>query len=75
MARPPILSFDRGTLLLHPPPPGKAWIDYATWDDRVERFRLSYARAQELAPLVKKLLSERGEIVVDARTNTLIVID
>jgi superfamily II DNA or RNA helicase len=39
MARPPTLSFDRGTLLLHPPP-GKAWIDYATWDDRVERFRL-----------------------------------
>jgi superfamily II DNA or RNA helicase len=40
MARPPTLSFDRGTLLLHPPPPGKAWFDYATWDDRVERFRL-----------------------------------
>jgi superfamily II DNA or RNA helicase len=40
MARPPTLWFDRGTLLLHPPPPGKAWIDYATWDDRVERFRL-----------------------------------
>src|ERR671931_410258 len=40
MARPPTLSFDRGTLLLHPPPPGKAWLDYATWDARVERFRL-----------------------------------
>src|SRR5919109_2824297 len=40
MARPPTLSFDRGTLLLHPPPPGKAWLDYAIWDDRVERFRL-----------------------------------
>ena len=40
MARPPTLSFDRGTLLLHPPPPGKAWIDYATWGDRVEPFRL-----------------------------------
>jgi superfamily II DNA or RNA helicase len=40
MPRPPILSFDHGTLLLHPPPPGKAWIDYVTWDDRVERFRL-----------------------------------
>lgn len=40
MARQPTLSFDRGTLLLHPPPPGKAWIDYATWDDRVERFRI-----------------------------------
>jgi superfamily II DNA or RNA helicase len=40
MPRPPTLSFDRGTLLLHPPPPGRAWIAYATWDDRVERFRL-----------------------------------
>src|SRR5919109_3558813 len=40
MARPPMLSFDRGTLLLHPPPPGKAWIEFATWDDRVERFRI-----------------------------------
>jgi superfamily II DNA or RNA helicase len=40
LARPPTLSFDRGTLLLHLPPPGKGWIDYATWDDRVERFRL-----------------------------------
>src|ERR671924_94322 len=40
MARPPMLSFDRDTLLLHPPPPGKAWIEFATWDDRVERFRI-----------------------------------
>ncbi|NCJ08641.1 DEAD/DEAH box helicase family protein [Synechococcales cyanobacterium C] len=40
MARQPILSFDRGTLILHPPPPGKDWIDFATWDDRVERFRV-----------------------------------
>ncbi|MGH8071627.1 MAG: DEAD/DEAH box helicase family protein [Candidatus Entotheonellia bacterium] len=40
MARPPTLSFDRGTLLLHPPPPGRTWIEYATWDDRVERFRV-----------------------------------
>jgi superfamily II DNA or RNA helicase len=40
MARLPTLSFDRGTLLLHPPPPGKVWIDSATWDDRVERVRL-----------------------------------
>jgi hypothetical protein len=34
MARPPTLSFERGTLLLHPPPPGKTWIDSVTWDDR-----------------------------------------
>ena len=40
MARLPSLKFHRGTLLLHPPPRGKAWIDYATWDDRVEKFRI-----------------------------------
>ncbi|MEE8305034.1 MAG: DEAD/DEAH box helicase family protein [Candidatus Tectomicrobia bacterium] len=40
MPRTSILTFDRGTLILHPPPPGKAWIDHATWDDRVERFRI-----------------------------------
>ncbi|MEC4852344.1 MAG: hypothetical protein SAJ12_15270, partial [Jaaginema sp. PMC 1079.18] len=32
MPRPPILTFDRGTLLIHPPPRGKALIDFATWD-------------------------------------------
>ncbi len=40
MPRTPTLSFDRGTLVLHPPPKGKAWIDYATWDDRIEKFRI-----------------------------------
>ncbi len=40
MVRLPTLSFDRGTLILHPPPPGKDWLDFATWDDRVERFRI-----------------------------------
>jgi type II secretory pathway component HofQ len=42
---------------------------------RTMRYRLSYARAQELAPLLKKFLSPRGEVVFDARTNTLIVTD
>lgn len=37
--RTPTLTYDRGTLLLHPPPKGKAWIDFFTWDDRVEKFR------------------------------------
>ena len=37
--------------------------------------RLSYARAQELAPIVKRFLSPRGEVVYDTRTNTLIIID
>lgn len=39
------------------------------------RQRLSYARAAELAPLLRKFLSPRGSVVVDQRTNTLIVID
>jgi type IV pilus assembly protein PilQ len=38
-------------------------------------YRLSYARAEEMAPLIKKFLSPRGEVVFDARTNTLIVTD
>jgi type II secretory pathway component HofQ len=37
--------------------------------------RLSYARAQEIAPLLKKLLREGSDVVMDARTNTLIIID
>jgi type IV pilus assembly protein PilQ len=41
----------------------------------VTRYRLSYAKAQELAPIIKKFLSSRGEVIVDARTNTLIVTD
>lgn len=40
MARIPTLSFDRGTLILHPPPRGKSWVEFATWDDRVEKFRI-----------------------------------
>jgi superfamily II DNA or RNA helicase len=63
MARPPTLSFDRGTLLLHPPPPGKAWIDYATWDDRVERFRLP---ALHYRRLVEALQAEGTRLVDQA---------
>ncbi|MDJ0844585.1 DEAD/DEAH box helicase [Crocosphaera sp.] len=40
MARPSQLKYDRGTLILHPPPRGKAWMDMATWDDRIEKFRV-----------------------------------
>src|SRR5438093_3127416 len=40
---------------------------------RTTRYRLSYAKATELAPLIKKFLSPRGEVVVDPRTNTLII--
>jgi superfamily II DNA or RNA helicase len=64
MARPPTLSFDRGTLLLHPPPPGKAWIDYATWDDRVERFRLP---ALHYRRLIEALRAEGTRLVDQAQ--------
>jgi type II secretory pathway component HofQ len=36
---------------------------------------LSYARAEELAPLLKKLLGPRGDVVFDRRTNTLLIMD
>jgi type IV pilus assembly protein PilQ len=41
----------------------------------VTRYRLSYARAQDLAPLLKQYLSPRGDAIYDARTNTLIIVD
>lgn len=39
------------------------------------RLRLSYARAAQMAPLLKKHLSPTGEVAFDERTNTLIIID
>lgn len=48
MARTPTLTYDRGTLILHPPPRGKAWMDYAEWDDRVERFRIPAIHYREV---------------------------
>jgi type IV pilus assembly protein PilQ len=42
---------------------------------REVRLRLSYARASAMAPLVRKVLSPRGEVTFDERTNTLIIID
>ncbi|MGD1902566.1 MAG: DEAD/DEAH box helicase [Geitlerinemataceae cyanobacterium] len=52
MPRTSTLSFDRGTLILHPPPRGKAWMDFATWDDRIEKFRI---RAIDYRPLIEAL--------------------
>lgn len=40
MPRQATLSFDRGTLILHPPPKGKVWVEFVTWDDRIEKFRM-----------------------------------
>jgi superfamily II DNA or RNA helicase len=56
MPRTPTLSFDRGTLILHPPPRGKAWIDVATWDDRIEKFRIP---AIEYRRLITSLNTEQ----------------
>jgi type IV pilus assembly protein PilQ len=45
-------------------------------DLRVRTFALSYAKAQELQPLLtRSALSQRGQIQVDPRTNTLIITD
>lgn len=42
---------------------------------RTRLYRLSYAKAAELAPLIRKFLSPRGDVIFDARTNTLIITD
>jgi type II secretory pathway component HofQ len=36
---------------------------------------LSYARAEAIAPLLKRLLAPRGSVTYDSRTNTLMVVD
>jgi type IV pilus assembly protein PilQ len=42
----------------------------------VQNFRLSYSKAKELEPTIKKVaLSPRGQIITDDRTNTMIVTD
>ncbi|MBV9386641.1 MAG: DEAD/DEAH box helicase family protein, partial [Chroococcidiopsidaceae cyanobacterium CP_BM_ER_R8_30] len=64
MARIPTLSFDRGTLILHPPPKGKAWVEYATWDERVEKFRLP---AWSYRPLMEALQAEGTTLVDEAK--------
>lgn len=56
MVRTPTLRFDRGTLILHPPPRGKSWIDHAVWDDRIERFRIP---AHCYRPLIEALRQEQ----------------
>ncbi|MEM8638641.1 MAG: DEAD/DEAH box helicase family protein [Cyanobacteria bacterium P01_G01_bin.54] len=48
MPRKPKLTYDRGTLLLHPPPRSRSWLDWATWDDRVEKFRIPAIAYREL---------------------------
>lgn len=64
MARTPTLTFDRGTLILHPPPRGKAWMDYATWDDRIEKFRVP---AIQYRSLVEALQAEETNFIDEAK--------
>lgn len=36
---------------------------------------LSYAKAEQVTPIIKKIMSKRGDVIMDARTNTLIISD
>lgn len=64
MARTSILTFDRGTLILHPPPRGKAWMDFAIWDDRVEKFRIP---AIHYRALVEAMQAENTDFIDEAK--------
>lgn len=64
MARAPKLTFDRGTLILHPPPRGKGWLNFATWDDRIEKFRIP---ARDYRALVECLRAENTDFIDEAQ--------
>ncbi|MEJ1931778.1 DEAD/DEAH box helicase family protein [Nostoc sp. NIES-2111] len=64
MPRTPTLTYDRGTLILHPPPRGKAWMDFATWDDRVEKFRIP---AMKYRAVVEALQAEDVDFIDEAK--------
>jgi superfamily II DNA or RNA helicase len=64
MARAPVLSYDKGTLILHPPPKGSAWVPFVTWDDRVERFRIP---AKDYAHLLLALRADKVDLVDQAK--------
>jgi type IV pilus assembly protein PilQ len=36
---------------------------------------LSYAKAEKVTPIIKKIMSKRGDVIMDERTNTLIISD
>ncbi|MEB3289807.1 MAG: DEAD/DEAH box helicase family protein [Leptolyngbya sp.] len=65
MGRTPTLTYDRGTLILHPPPRGKGWMDFAHWDDRVEKFRIP---AHQYRALVETLRAEQIAFTDQAQT-------
>jgi superfamily II DNA or RNA helicase len=49
---------------VHPPPKGKAWVNYATWDDRVEKFRIP---AIDYRLFVEALQAEGASFVDQAK--------
>ncbi len=61
------IKFDRGTLILDPPPDEKAprnWMEFATWDDRVEKFRVP---AISYRPLMECLQADKIQITDNAK--------
>lgn len=72
MGRTPTLKFDRGTLILHPPPRGKAWVDFATWDDRIEKFRIPAIQYREL---VERLQADGTSFADEAKAFDAIALD
>lgn len=64
MSRISKLTYDRGSLILHPPPKGKSWIEFATWDDRVEKFRIP---AIYYRPLIESLEASETEFIDQAK--------
>lgn len=47
----------------------------ATAPLQTQLIRLSYADAEQIAAMIRPTLSKRGSVVVDARTNTILVTD
>ncbi len=72
MGRTPTLTYDRGTLILHPPPPGKSWVDFAHWDDRIEKFRIP---AQQYRALVEQLRADQITFKDEAQTFQPLTLD
>ncbi|MBE9138260.1 DEAD/DEAH box helicase family protein [Nodosilinea sp. LEGE 07088] len=72
MGRIPTLTYDRGTLILHPPPRGKSWVDFAHWDDRIEKFRIP---AQQYRPLVENLRAEQVNFNDEVQTFSALALD
>jgi superfamily II DNA or RNA helicase len=64
MSYTPKLQYDRGTIILHPPPRGKAWRKLATWDVRIEKFRI---QAIHYHLLVETLQADKVHFIDEAK--------